>query len=565
MAVDHPSARAAAAPRLPRWLLALPPLFGAVSVSLGKDHNVDLMDYHYYLAFALLERRFGHDLFPAGFHTFFNPLIELPFQWANGAMPAVALAFLLGSLQGAGAILLWLLAAAVIAPPALAGAAGGRSPLAAAAMRPGVLPAVVTLAGLFSGGSLFVAGTTYYDALVGFPVLLSLLLVLRAGPLTFAGPSRRGLRLLLLAGVSAGAAIGLKETAAPLARGVGLALLAMPGPATVRLANGAAFALGGALGVLALSGFWLLHLWELTGNPFFQHFNEVFRSPFGPIAYNRTRHAMPRGLFETLAYPLVFTRAPWRIDSTVRDPKLLLLFLTVPAALMLSALRGGKGRGNALAEPALGLFLLLFAAFSYAAFSYAVWQGLISIYRYIIPLEMLAPLLLVVAAGALVVRPPRAAIAAAVLVALSLPFQMSLDTRVSWRDLAWRPFVQASPPDADLDGAIVVAPGWYPGWQPYAFVIPFFPREVAFVHILGRPHQDALLFSGFLPWIEERIARHAGPIHLLYTPPGEEHAADSLAAHGLVADFAACRPITATLGRTFSLCPVARAGALPPT
>jgi hypothetical protein len=328
----------------------------------------------------------------------------------------------------------------------------------------------------------------------------------------------------------------------------------MPGPLRVRLANAGAFATGGAAGVLALSGFWLWHLWELTGNPFFPYFNEIFRSPFGPIGNNRTRHAMPRGMLEALFYPVVFTLAPWRIDGVVRDPKLLLAFLVIPVSLILAALGRRKGWGNALAEPTLATFLLIFAAIAYA-----LWQVLFSIYRYVIPLEMLVPLLLVVAAGFLPLRPPRPALAAALLLLLSLPSQVSPVFRTGWGDLAWRPFVHAAPPPGlDLGGALVVAPGWYPGWQPYAFVIPFFPREVAFVHVLGQPHQDALLFEGFLPWIDRRIASHDGPIHLLYTPPGEAYAAESIAAHGLVADFASCRPIAATLGRPLSLCPVSR-------
>ncbi|WP_137179526.1 hypothetical protein [Roseomonas sp. AR75] len=532
-----------------RWpplvILLLPVVFALLPWVLGKDNNVDLMHYHYYLPHAWLNGRFAHDLFPAGFHTFFNPLVEVPFYWLNQRLPGVAVAGVFGALHGLGGVLIWALARRVLRPATLTGVLA----------RPQFLPVLVALLGTASAGSLLVVGTAHYDTLVGLPVILALLLVAQGGPALFARITARGALRLVVAGFAAGAAIGLKQTVAPISLGVGLALLLVPGPVATRMANAACFALGGALGVLAFSGFWLWHLWELTGNPLFPYFNEIFRSPFAPAGNNRTLHAMPRSLWEALAWPFIFTWKPWRIDGDVRDPKLLIAYLAVPLGIACALLRRQRGDDTTLAEPRIGLFLLVAGACAYL-----LWLGLFSIYRYILPLEMLAPLLIVVAIGFLPLRAALRSPALALGLLAAAPIQPSTMFRLPWGGGAFLPYVHATvPAEFDYRDAIVVAPGWSPGWQPYGYTIPFFPPQVAFVHVLGAEHQDARIFEGFLPWIERRIAEHRGPIYLLYTPPHRDAPAASIAKHGLVADFAACRPIRGSIGRELALCPVRRA------
>jgi hypothetical protein len=548
--------------RVPGWLVLLPVGFGVLAVLLGKDNNVDLMHY-YYLPFAWMSGRFGHDLLPTGIVTFFNPLLDVPFYWANQHLPAITITFLLGALHGVNGILIWLIARHTLRlepagfEPLSHSRLGTR--IAGVIGRPGAAATLVMLIGMLSLGSIYVVGTTYYDALVGMPVFLALLLIARAGPAIFDGPLGRAIPVMLCAGMAVGAAVGLKQTVVPFAVGIGLALLLTPGPYRQRLANAASYGVGLGIGVIAVSGFWLWHLWQLTGNPLFPYFNDLFHSPLAPVASNRTRYAMPRNALEAVTYPFVFTWAPWRITSPARDLKLLVAYLVVPVGIACALFGRRRGTGNRLAEPRFGLFLLIAMAATYV-----VWLWLFSIYRYVVPLEMLVPLLVVVAVGFMPLTTGRRLLALAVLLLLVVPIQPSNSDRLPWGNLAWQPFVQVRPPDGfDFSAAMVVAPSWYPGWQPYAFVIPFFPPDMSFIYIVGREVPDVALVSRFLPEIADRIARHTGPLYVLYTPPGEADVAASLARHGLVADFAGCRPVVANIGRPFALCPVSRgAGAM---
>ncbi len=511
------------------FALLLPLGFGLLGVALGKDDNWDLLHYHYYNPHAWLHGRFGLDLLAADFHVFFNPLLDLPFYWANARLPAAAITFLLGALHGVNGVLIWRIARHALPEG-------------------GWLPAATMLVGMLGAGSLYVLGTTYYDALVALPVFAALWLIARAGLAAFEGPLSRSLPLLLLAGVLAGAGVGLKQTVAVFVGGIGLGLLLLPGR---RILHAGAFGAGIAIGILITSGFWLWHLWQTTGNPLFPYFNDWFRSPLAPIGDNRTRHAMPRDVMEALAWPFVFTRSPWRVDSPVRDPKLMVAYLIVPAGI-LAALWRGAWRD---AAGRLGLLLLVTAAATYVA-----WLVLFSIYRYLIPIEMLAPLLLAVSLRFLLLAERPRRIATAALLLLVLPMQPSNRDRIPWNGAQFAPFVQAAPPEGmDLAGALVMVPGWHPGgYRPNAFVIPFFPPQIGFLRIVAHDDPAGLLVTGFEAEIARRIADHPGPRFVLMSPGGEAPVAASLARHRLVADFGACGRLTTSIGGPLVLCPVRR-------
>jgi len=506
----------------------LPAGFGLLAVALGKDDNWDLLHYHFYNPHAFLHGRFGLDLLAADFHVFFNPLLDLPFYWANARLPAAAITFLLGALHGLNGIAIWRIARHALPEG-------------------GVLPAATMLVGMLGAGSLYVMGTTYYDALVALPVFGALWLIARGGLTAFEGPLSRSLPLLLLAGTLAGTGVGLKQTVAVFVGGIGLGILLLPGR---RLWHASAFGAGIVLGILVTSGFWLWHLWQTTGNPLFPYFNDWFRSPLAPIGNNRTTHAMPRNLMEALTWPFVFTRAPWRIDSPVRDPKLMVAYVVVPIGIA-AALWRGRWRAP---EDRLGLLLLVAAASSYVA-----WLRLFSIYRYLIPIEMLVPLLLVISLRFLGLAPRRQRIATVALLLAVLPIQPSNRDRIPWDGAQFRPFVEAAPPAGmDLRGALVVVPGWHPGYRPNAFVIPFFPPEIGFLRIVAHDDPAGLLVTGFEGEIARRIAAHQGPLFALMTPGGEEPVGASLARHRLVADFSRCGRIGTSIGGPLALCPVGR-------
>src|ERR1700733_15955891 len=50
-----------------------------ISLGQGQDRNWDLLNYHLYNAFSLVDGRFARDLYPVGIQSYFSPLLDVPY------------------------------------------------------------------------------------------------------------------------------------------------------------------------------------------------------------------------------------------------------------------------------------------------------------------------------------------------------------------------------------------------------------------------------------------------------------------------------------------------------
>jgi hypothetical protein len=129
--------------------VAFPLGFGALALVLGQDTNWDLRNYHWYNPYAFLTGRFALDIGPAHAATFYNPLLDVPVYLLAQALPAKAVGFLLGTVQGLNFVLLFALLRALIVAPSPAQRSG--------------FAAVVAGVGMSGGGHLSLVGTTFND------------------------------------------------------------------------------------------------------------------------------------------------------------------------------------------------------------------------------------------------------------------------------------------------------------------------------------------------------------------------------------------------------------------
>jgi hypothetical protein len=139
-------------------------LCGLLSLASGQDDGWDMRNYHLYNVHALLNGRIGFDFSPAGFQSYFNPTLELPYYYLNQWLPPRAVGFAMGVLHGLAFLL-------------LAGIA--RQLLGATAPRRTVL--LLAAAGMFAPGFLSELGNTMGDNLSAPPALLSLYWCCAAG------------------------------------------------------------------------------------------------------------------------------------------------------------------------------------------------------------------------------------------------------------------------------------------------------------------------------------------------------------------------------------------------
>ena len=499
----------ARASRADTALFLLGPLaIAALAVWLGQSTSWDLRNYHWYNPYALLTGRMGFDVAVAHHATFYNPLIDLPL-WAVGHIaPAWAAAAFLGLIQGLNFSFLYLL---------------GRDALPPETPARRLVAALIAAMGVAGGYAVVLAGTTYYDNVVSVPVLAALWLVVRRRLDLDVGPWRDARRTAILAGLLVGLAVGLKLPTAPFGLAILAAIALAPTMHARRVALVFVCGLAAFVGLLVTSGWWFLVLWRETGNPLFPYFNDVIGSTLILDASYRDTRFLPHDALDALIFPFRFS-LDWRVSSDwpVNDWRIAVAYVLIPLALVAGALRAASAAPLMPWRTARILF-------GFAAAAYVSWIVVFGIARYIAPLEMLSPLLIVAAIGlAPVGAAARWGAVAAVFVAILAATTLYKGPRAPFADS----FVEVAPPPvARPDATLAVMTGV----EPMAFVIPFFPPDIAFLRVDGYlvgPEEK----TPYLARMTDRIAAHlaaGGDLFTLYLPAERARGDKALATLGL--------------------------------
>lgn len=469
------------------WIIG-PLLGGIAALALGQDANWDLRVYHYYNPFAFLNGRLNFDIMPALNPTFHNPFLDLPVFVLAQILPAKLVGFLLGAFQGLIVPLLF-----AIALRLLPAASTFRNPIALA----------LTVVGATGAMTLVQYGATFHDNTLSVLVLAALLLVLIAHDCAEAGQPINA--PIALGALLTATAFALKLTMAIYVAGFAVALLAaLPArlwPRAVIVAG-----IAGLLGALLSGGWWSFHLWQEFANPFFPYFNDVFQSPMaGATDFRDQKFLEKLDFVDRLIFPFVFTFDSWKAaEGDFRDPRILLAFVAALPALIVCW--GAERKSRAV---------LLFAAVSYA-----LWVLMYAIYRYALPLEMLAPIVVLAALRVLRLDWPLAGkiAAASSLIAATVTLYPEFPDpmRAPWSER----FVQLDlPPALDAPEKTLVL---LPGDRPTAFMIPEFPRAVRFIHVSDWPYLYQSRDKGYEPIVRKLLVEHDGPIMALFGPQDDE-------------------------------------------
>jgi hypothetical protein len=509
--------------------------FGCVSILRGEDTGWDFLNYHWYDAYAFLNGRLGFDVAVAHHATYYNPLIHLPFYWLASAGAVRTALFYTGALHGLNILPLYLLARSALIKP------DSRW-----------LAFALALAGMFGSTVLSMVGNTSYDTVLCVPVLFGLAtLVINRESLSTA-PAAAG-RAAALAGFLIGMAVGLKAVEISYAVGFALVMLLLPGTPPVRCARLLVGGAAGTAGVLLCAGFWFLTLLHATGNPLFPFYNSVFHSPLIAPTFFGSTNFPPSGFWSTVSFPFQFL-LDYRLadDGPFRDLRVPLLYVLIPiASIWFAVARRGApdlpaAESARLVAPAATRILFIFVAGTYAA-----WVPLFAVYRYLVGLEMLAPVLILAALDCIPWSPrSRLTTAAMILLAAALfgRYSFGAHSPIS------HPYVQAqglsfaNPSDTLL---------LMTGNEPMAYLIPSLPPTIAVLRIAGwlaEPNDG----SGLTAAMRARVAAHHGDLFLLEAPSEQAAAERATNAYGLEIVTAQCRQIHSNMGGPYSLCPLHR-------
>src|SRR5471032_975528 len=186
--------------------------WGAFVIVLGKDTSWDFRNYHWYAPYAFLNHRMGFDVAVAHQASYYNPFLDIPFYWlATHTHSWIALG-LLGAVQGANIVPLYLIAREGLMLADVKLAAGA-----------------LALVSLFGALTLSEFGTTYYDNVMSVFVFSGLAILIVCRDRLRDGPPLRAALIAGLAGLATGMAMGLKLPEMPFCIGFAAALLALGG------------------------------------------------------------------------------------------------------------------------------------------------------------------------------------------------------------------------------------------------------------------------------------------------------------------------------------------------
>lgn len=517
---------------LARALLLVPVLFGLLSLLYGQDDNWDLHNYHLYNPFALVHGKIGYDLAPGQWQSYFNPTIDLLYYGLNAVLPAPAAGFVMGWLHGLNFVLL---------------AAIARRLMPAQSHRAALL---LALAGTLGPGFLSELGNTMGDNLIALTVLGALLWLLRAWPQLLQGGAPAW-RAVALAGLLAGFGTGLKLTNAMYALALCLALFGVPAGFWLRFRLAFVFGLGTLAGIGVSAGHWYWRMWQTFGNPLFPQFNNIFKAPLAaPIGIGDTGW-IPKGIVEKLLWPFIFSYNSKRVIEIALTQLIWPMVYLAGVALALRLLRDaivGQRPADTLERPA-GFALLFFGL------SYLIWLNLFGIYRYLVPLELLAPLVLWLALQRLM----PAAIGRHVAAWALLLATVSTFPGASWGHANWARTVTtvALPPLPAPEQNVILT---VHGDPPMSWLIPAFPHRLAFVALGGGFPESPAYGARAL----EMMAARRGPFYVMMQAEGDNQkiwpaAQEVLGRYGITFDPADCVKYAAAVGgnqHPYQLCPV---------
>lgn len=472
--------------------------FGFLSLSLGKDVNWDLRNYHFYNGYAIITGRSFKDCIPAQIQTFLNPVLDIFHYTLISFFPQKLVGFILGSIQGINWFLIFIITFLV---------------LPFQTFPKWIFSFICATVGMYAPIAISELGITMGDLTLSIFVLSGLYLLLKLylkppdNPKVLFG-------MILLSGFLFGCATGIKLVFAPYAcaGAVSLFIVRIGSPLTqkkifsyISLREFFLFTMGSILGFIIMDGYWAFLLYIHFKNPIFPFFNQIFRSPYALPKSFLGLGWLPSSMYEYLMLPFSFIGAgskkicelPFNSLGFPIAIALTVIYLIISCWRLIS-----KKKHTTTSE---FKFLLTFFIISFV-----IWAIIFSYYRYLAPLELLIPLfIMLLILNLLTTLKLRFLLIISIFILLISTMQVPNWGRLGWSGSNYFGIVIPVIPEMEKSMVIMTSN------SPIAFVIPSFPRETRFIRI--QSNFDYIASDKWKQKVKEIIASHTGPFFLLTT------------------------------------------------
>lgn len=428
--------------RLVIYVIFLTAITAAIVVyGRGQDLNWDLLNYHFYTGYALLNGRYVQDVAAAGLQSFLHPatnvfayvtLRYLPF-------PFSAWSILLVQLTSLPAV-------ALIAREVGKGLGYRHASLS---------QVLAVLLCLFSPLWWSELGTTFFSSWIAPAILWGSYILVRSF-----SSSKVSCKSLFFAGALLGFATGLKLTNAPFAvASFCVLLLLYDGDVQLFVRRFLFFVVGGIFG-FGLTAWWYGYLWLEWKSPLFPLYNAIFASPYYDLESYRDIRWKFFSFDEFWNY--LYQSAVGTIKTSeiaFADIRILLISALVPISLLVTLLRRPVAKQGKSAT----------AVLVYVGVSFFLWAALFAYQRYLIPVELLLGLVAWILVSRIVTRESLRVLALLLLIGLSAAFLKVPDWGHGKVDLgAHKPFSLVVPENLASTPARYLVVG-----APVSYLLPY--------------------------------------------------------------------------------------------
>jgi hypothetical protein len=514
--------------------------FGLLSIYFGQDANWDLQNYHYYNPFAFINGRLGFDYQPAQVQTYFNPLIDIPFYLLVNSLPPIVVGFLLGALQGLNFYQLFRIGKYIFE------------------FKNNLIIIMCSLICAIVGvyGSIFVSeiGTTLNDSIVSLFGLLSLLILFKYFKPIFYRKNQVMMKVTLWSGFILGLGLGLKLTFAVIGLGCLFALPLLFKTFKARLLNTISWGIGVITGALTSSGFWMLILWDKFQSPLFPFYNKFIKSPYFELCNVSDNRFFPKNLAQQLFYPFYFAKENNLVmELCFRDFRFAIIYGLVLLGILKFAYDFYQNKINPdlieFKEKYNYRIVVTRFFIIYFIVSYVVWQFTFSVYRYLLVLELLGPIIIVLL-SLYIFNDFYKSMAVVIILFAIITFGMKAP---DWGRLPWGDsYFGVKLPEMEYGKNTIVV---ITGSEPLSYIIPFFPAETRFIRVesnFQNPSQKNLMQQE----IRQLLAEPKGQIHLLTKSDEFSKSAELIKSYKIYTNRNNCKPITSRLTKDLLLCTI---------
>ena len=442
--------------------------FAVLALKRGQDASWDFRNYHYYNAYAFFNDRLSYDIAPAQIQTYFNPTLDLlPFLLTQHFPPFV-LSLSLGAWHGLNVWLLFLI---------------GRELFVKADFNNPLLWAVIcAITGATGAATQAEVGMCLHDLTVSVFVLGAVWFYLRACHGKNSISDRPSLWHLSASGFLLGLSAGLKLSFAIYVLGMGMAVFVVQLAMLRQYKAFLIFVLSASSALLLAAGPWMWVLWKQFANPLFPMYNAFFQSPYYAPENTSDARFLPINLWEALSFPFKFDLTHHQgSELQFRDFRVTSLYVAMLLAGIYAIIRAiFHPRSKPIIAKSKDYPLMVFWLLIFIWTTYLVWLKQFAIYRYLVGIELLAPIALVCLASLFKPRSRFVQVVLGVILVLLV---------VNTKSSKWGRFHAESngffgvqvPAIENPNHAVVLMASD----SPQSYVIPAFPKSVRFVRIEG--------------------------------------------------------------------------------